>query len=147
MDWVIDKPVFKFKTKKGSQYRISKDGESQRNKSYHPEHGVEDQGVKRLYKYAYYLDTNDATDIAVATKTVSPFWIVVNQNVNQIGVITVNDGKAKFVTGPFDFEREPHIGISPIELEDLVYHEQIQAYYCRGYSHVGNSIVEVEVLK
>jgi hypothetical protein len=137
------KPILTFKTSKGSQYWLDEKGHSQRNKSYHPEHGVKDQGLKNPYDNVIFVNYMDAHHLVHGTTHRGKLRMIIRKG--KVGIVSLgSDHKLHFVSGPFDFSYEPRHGLSPIEIEYLKYSDTIKGYYVKGKYHIGNRIVELE---
>jgi hypothetical protein len=139
------KPILTFKTSKGSQYWLDEKGRSQRNKSYHPEHGIMDQGLKDPYGNIIFVNYTDARHLEHGTTHRGKRRMIIRKG--KIGIVSLgSDRKFHFVSGPFDFSYKPRLGFSPIEIEKLRYSENINGYYVKGKYHFGNKIVQLEYL-
>ena len=139
------KPVLTFKTSKGSQYWMDKRGRSQRYKSYHPEHGITDQGLQAIFHYVIFVDNRDASRLVAATFKYHKWRMFIRND--QIGILSLGSNKKyKLVSGPFDFSHQPTIGFAPIEFQQTEYSNGFQGYIIKGNIHVGNQIVAVRYL-
>lgn len=133
---VIDLKVAKiFKTAKGSLYTLYEDGSTVRDKSYHPEHGKEDVGIKEKSEKTFFIRPEDSRNIDIINAQGLPGTpIVAELEPGKIAVKYI-DGKyaGKFVSGTvtktFD---TPEVGLSPFEIWKGG----------RRY-HLGNKITEV----
>lgn len=133
-----------FETAKGSVYFISENYETIRFKSLHIEHGEADQGWKPIAENVAYVSEEDALYIAGVIR--GNCWLTVHaighSDVELCLVIrdrkTGTIGKSLEV---IDFQGKPGIGLSPIELFNLV--EMSPGVYKPNTVHVGNSITRI----
>lgn len=136
-----------FTTAKGSTYEVHDDGTTTRNKSYHPEHGPEDVGLKaRSARTIYVNSAEDASNLSGAGLS----------GVGPKGFrLVTRDGKATLVwenqngqwgtaasSRDIPFTTEPDVGKFPVEMwspKDDV------PGFAEAYSnqHGGNAITEV----
>lgn len=138
-------PILTFKTSKGSQYWLDKNGRSQRNKSYHPNHGFEDQGLKNPYDNVIFVNNSDASHLAYATVHKGTWWMIIRNG--KVGIITLGASNSlQIVSGLFNYRNKPLLGFAPIEIQKLKYAKNIKGYYVQGKFHIGNKIVEMEYL-
>jgi len=139
------KPVLTFETSKGSRYWVDAEGKTQRLKSYHPEHGIEDQGMKGVYPHCIYVDSDDAYKLAVVTST-RPIWLFLMDG--KVGFVSMKEAitQLEVICGPFNYEQEPRVGLSPIEIQELKQHKGTGADVVQGKYHIGNKIVDVKWL-
>lgn len=136
-------PMLTFKTSKGSQYWVDEKGRSQRYKSYHPEHGVKDQGLKEPYGNVIFVNYIDAHYLEHGITHRGKRRLIIRKG--KVGIVSVgSDRKFHYVAGPFDYSHKPILGFSPIEIEELKYSNSINGYYVKGKYHFGNKIVELE---
>jgi hypothetical protein len=140
-------PILTFKTAKGSQYWISEEGFSQRNKSYHPEHGHGDQGMKEVYNEVLYLDSKAAEKLGWGLKLQGDWWII--KRGQEIALLSLPKGSnsLRIEAGPFKYDTQPQMGLSPLELQGWIDWREwggIQAYCATGKIHLGNKITEVK---
>lgn len=139
------KPVVTFKTAKGSQYWVDEKGRSQRYKSYHPEHGTQDQGLKNPYRHIIFVDNTDADYLVLAAGGRKKKRMVIWKG--KIGIVSLrSDDKYYLVSGLFPYSDKPRIGFAPIEFNLLEYSSKIQGYYVQRNFHIGNKIVEMNYL-
>lgn len=108
-----------FKTEKGSVYQINDDGTTTRNKSYHPEHGQNDQGLQPSSNETFYVTEQDAEKLG-------EFQV----NGDNKSIQKSSDGRygVKYLsgkdTGKFESrtmtnaKRIPEEGLIPVELWD-----------------------------
>lgn len=137
-----------FTTSKGSTYEVHEDGTTTRNKSYHPEHGPKDVGLKARSAKTIYVDSAEASSnlSGAGLSGVGPkgFRLV------------MRDGKATLVwenqngqwgasasTRDIPFSTEPGVGKYPVEMwspkDDVPGHAE--AY---SNQHAGNAITEIK---
>jgi hypothetical protein len=109
-----------FTTSKGSTYQLHENGTTTRNKSYHPEHGVKDQGVQPQSEATFYVSSADAMKLGEIQALGGPARILA-----QPTSVTGHWG-VKYLEGPSagKFERrtvvkvetEPAVGLTPVEI-------------------------------
>ena len=122
-----------FTTSKGSTYTVNKGNKTTRNKSYHPEHGIEDQGIQPKSNRTFYVDKNDVNKLDIV-QTKGGFKTTID-------FIDDNNAAVKFVTGPnagkfikdtnVVIKDTPEVGLIPVEL------------FNKDRIHFGNEIIEV----
>ncbi|MBB6447440.1 hypothetical protein [Bacillus benzoevorans] len=135
------KPVLTFKTAKGSQYWVDERGRSQRYKSYHPEHGMNDQGLKNPYRHIIFVDNTNASHLVSAADSHNKYWMIIRKG--KIGIVALSsEHQYHLVSGLFPYSDQPHIGFAPIEFNILKHSSKIQGYYLQKNFHIGNKIVE-----
>lgn len=124
-----------FKTAKGSVYTLYEDGSTVRDKSYHPEHGEADVGIKEKSDKTYFIRPEDVYNLDIVIAEGLPGTPVVAEfEPGKIGVKYI-DGKhaGKFINGTvtkvFD---SPDVGLSPFEV-----------WQGGRKIHFGNKITEV----
>jgi hypothetical protein len=139
------KPILTFRTSKGSQYWLDERGRCQRNKSYHPEHGVKDQGLKNPYENVIFINYIDAHHLEQGRTHRGKLRMIIRKG--KVGILVLrSDHKLHFISGPFDLSYQPRLYFSPIEIEELKYSDSINGYYVKGKYHIGNKIVELQYL-
>lgn len=137
-------PVLTFKTDKGSRYWIDKNGRSQRYKFYHLDTSVKGQGLKELYDYIIFVSNTDADIIANATTTTGKWWMIIRRK--QLFIVNFISDNHLTIKGPFDIYYYPRIGLAPIEIMKMKYEENLQGYMVQKYFHIGNKIIELDIL-
>ncbi|SFA69553.1 MULTISPECIES: hypothetical protein [unclassified Bacillus (in: firmicutes)] len=139
------KPVLTFKTSMGSQYWLDEKGRSQRLKSFHPGHGVENQGLQEPYDHIFFVNNSDADYLDLATNHRGNWRMIFRKG--KIAIITIgSDNKLSIISGPFDFSYKPKLGLAPIEIKELEYKESVQGYFVKDSFHIGNEIVKLKYL-
>lgn len=131
-----------YETARGSVYFVDAQGRTSRYKSYHKEHGIEDQGIKRLTDYTVYVSESDAAYFAGPLH--GGFWLFFKELGEEdlelefcvFDKQTQSIGK-KFSTIPF--QTKPEIGLCPVELFDV--REIQQGIHMPSEIHPGNKIV------
>lgn len=124
-----------FKTAKGSVYTLYEDGSTVRDKSYHPEHGKEDVGVKEKSEKTFFIRPEDSRNLDVINAQGLPGTPIIAELEPGKIAVKYTDGKyaGKFVRGTETKTFEsPEIGLSPFEIWQGG----------RKY-HLGNKITEV----
>ncbi len=139
----IEQPILTFKTSKGSQYWLDEYGRSQRFKSYHPNHGVDNQGIREPYNHVIFVSNEHAHTLDLAADYKGKWWMIIRKSTICI-VAYDSEKQLRMIAGPFDFSFEPKLKLAPIEIKNLIYADSIQGYYVQGYFHIGNEIVELE---
>jgi hypothetical protein len=107
-----------FTTAKGSTYVLHDDGTTTRNKAYHPEHGVADQGLQPRSEQTFFVTPEDAQKLAEFQARGGPKTIIAPLGDGRFGL--------KYVEGPDagKFERRtvvngrtaPEVGLMPVEM-------------------------------
>lgn len=108
-----------FKTAKGSVYTLYGDGSTVRDKSYHPEHGKDDVGIKEKSEKTYFIRPEDARNLdIVVAEGHSGTPIIAEYEPGKIGVKYINGKYAgKFIDGTITKTfSEPEVGLSPFEV-------------------------------
>jgi RNA polymerase sigma-70 factor (ECF subfamily) len=132
-----------FTTAKGSTYTFGENGSTQRNKSFHPEHGASDVGLKEASEVTHFMDPEHAKAFG---------WLATaggNKRVIRRGdrlyPATWNDQQQKWGVSPSDkqgypFTNTPQLGMVPLELW-----QGKDGAQGREYSnwHPGNAIVDL----
>src|SRR4029077_1729118 len=123
-----------FTTAKGSTYVFHDDGTTTRNKAYHPEHGVADQGPQPRSEQTFFVTPEDAQKLGEFQVRGGPKTIVGPLGDGRFGL--------KYVEGPDagKFERRtvvtgrtaPDVGLMPVEM-----------WQGGSKVHFGNEITEV----
>jgi hypothetical protein len=122
-----------YRTAKGSVYQVHEDGTTTRFKTYHPEHGVADQGLQPRSEATVYVNAEDVNKLGEfqaigPTKAVAPLgdgrWGVKYLEGKDAGKF-----EARTVVTP---ETKPAVGLTPVEVFDSG--KQV---------HFGNEITEV----
>lgn len=146
-----DIPPGGYQTAKGSVYEVHDDGTTTRNKSFHPEHGAADQGLKsRSAKTIYVGSSAEAVNLSGAGLS----------GVGPDGFrLVLRDGKATLVwrnpngqwgasasSRDIPFTTDPAVGKFPVEMwraaEDVPGFTEVYAA-----QHAGNEIVAMEPRK
>jgi N-acetylmuramoyl-L-alanine amidase len=123
-----------FTTAKGSTYVLHDDGTTTRNKAYHPEHGIADQGPQPRSEQTFFITPEDAQKLAEFQTRGGPKTVVAPLGDGRFGL--------KYVEGPDTgkFERRtvvtgrtaPDVGLMPVEM-----------WQGGSKVHFGNEITEV----
>lgn len=138
-------PVLTFKTSRGSQYWVDKDGRSQRFKSYHPEHGVNDRGLKSLYQHIIFVNNADADQLLKAGSRGRRWQMIIKKGT--VGIVALGtNNKYQLVTALYPYVTRPQIGFAPIEFNILRYSGELQGYFPQKNVHIGNEIVAIKYL-
>ena len=124
-------------TAKGSVYGVYPDGSTVRFKSYHPEHGIKDQGLKPRSEITVYVTMDQANHwslmqashpdgVSMALKPVERgFWGI---------QYTAGPGKGRWAKGTiFQPKLKPRRGLLPVEL-----------WKFGSVVHFGNTITKIE---
>lgn len=122
-------------TSKGSTYELFPDNTTVRNKSFHPEHGAGDVGVKQRSERTYFVSKDDAVKLAEIQAQGGVKRVVAELSDGRIGVKYLEGGsagkfEARTVVAP---KQKPEIGDVPVELWDG-----------GANVHFGNKITEVQ---
>lgn len=148
----IEKPVaepetapvehaFTFKTSKGSEYEMTTDGKTIRNKAARPEHPG-DEGIKPQSEKTVFLDRDAANALS---PPVNKNWMVLDNGNGTVSLATQNaDGRWGISPSQKDvpYTNVPEIGKHPLELWDGIKSGNLGA---TGFNniHFGNEIVSV----
>ena len=127
-----------FTTAKGSTYQVNDNGTTTRNKSYHPEHGVEDQGEQPTSHQTVYVDRAGLNKLGMF-QSVAPDGLV-HQLVTDNGMAairrvdaTTGQASPEYRQSVTQVHSEPAVGLYPVEIWDN-----------GGTVHFGNKITNVE---
>ena len=127
-----------FTTAKGSTYQVNDNGTTTRNKSYHPEHGVEDQGEQPTSHQTVYVDRSGLNKLGMF-QSVAPDGLV-HQLVTDNGMAairrvdaTTGQASPEYRQSVTQVHSEPAVGLYPVEIWDN-----------GGTVHFGNKITNVE---
>ena len=133
--------AFTFKTSKGSEYEMTTDGKTIRNKAARPEHPG-DEGIKPQSEKTVFLDRDSANALA---PPVNKNWMVLDNGNGTVSLATQNaDGQWGMSPSQKDvpYTTVPEIGKYPLELWKGIKSETLGA---TGFNniHFGNEIVAV----
>lgn len=132
-----------FTTAKGSTYTFGKNGSTQRNKSYHPEHGSSDVGPKEASEVTHFMDPEHAKAFGWLATSGGDKRVI--RKGDRLYPATWNDQQQKWGVSPSDkegypFTNTPQIGMVPLELwhgKDGVHGREFSKW------HPGNAIVDL----
>lgn len=130
-----EKPVVAFRTEKGSTYTVHEDGTTTRVKSYHPEHGVKDQGEQPRSRRTVYVDPKEAQRLALPE---GGDWYL---QISPDGISVVRISKDGTIGKPIEtvaYSETPQIGMAPVELFGMITHPDGRVAY--NTLHLGNKI-------
>lgn len=126
-----------FTTAKGSTYQVNDNGTTTRNKSYHPEHGIEDQGEQPTSHQTVYVDRAGLNKLGMF-QSVAPDGLV-HQLVTDNGMAairrvdaTTGQASPEYQQSVTKVHSEPAVGLYPVEI-----------WNNGGTVHFGNKITEV----
>jgi len=133
--------AFTFKTSKGSEYEMTTDGKTVRNKAARPEHPG-DEGIKPQSEKTVFLDRNAANALAPPE---NKNWILLDNGNGTVSLATQNaDGLWGMSPSQKDvpYTTTPEIGKYPLELWKGIKNETLGATGFKNI-HFGNEIVAV----
>lgn len=133
--------AFTFKTSKGSEYEMTTDGKTIRNKAARPEHPG-DEGIKPQSEKTVFLDRDAANALS---PPVNKNWMVLDNGNGTVSLATQNaDGRWGISPSQKDvpYTNVPEIGKYPLELWDGIKSGDLGA---TGFNniHFGNEVVTV----
>lgn len=140
-----------FQTSKGSEYAVNDDGTTVRNKSFHPEHGVKDQGLKpRSEKTLYVEKPEDAAALSSAgLQGLGPHGARVVIKNGKASLLTWNIKENRWGISPGSRDiavtAEPQLGYAPLELWKKT--DDIPGYEAYSNMHAGNAITRLDGVK
>lgn len=103
-------PYMLFETSKGSKYYVGKKLRTQRNKSFHPEHGEDDTGWKEATDMAVFVPTAVAKEIA--PKIFGSFWLCFHQG--KLVLVSKLNGLVTPLKR-IEYSSVPEKGLCPVE--------------------------------
>jgi predicted RNA methylase len=133
--------AFTFKTSKGSEYEMTTDGKTIRNKAARPEHPG-DEGIKPQSEKTVFLDRDAANALAPPE---NKDWIVLDNGNGTVSLATQNaDGQWGMSPSQKDvpYTTVPEIGKYPLELWQGIKSETLGATGFKNI-HFGNEVVTV----
>ena len=126
-----------FTTAKGSTYQVNDNGTTTRNKSYHPEHGIEDQGEQPTSHQTVYVDRAGLNKLGMFQGTAPEglvHQLVTNNGVAAVRQVDATTGQAtpEYQQSVTQVHSEPAVGLYPVEI-----------WNNGGTVHFGNKITGV----
>lgn len=129
---IVSQPIFK--TSKGSIYTIHSDGTTTRDKSYHPEHGAEDVGIKPRSQQTFYVTEEGARKLGIIqAKGGGKMVVETRGDTHAAAKFLEGENKGKYAqTSLTEIKTKPEVGLIPVEI------------WNDGRNvHFGNKIVEI----
>lgn len=140
------RPIKQFQTAKGSVYQVHDDGTTTRNKSFHPEHGAADQGLKTRSERTIYVDPTVASELSGAgLNGLGPKGFRLALKDGKAWGLTWNNAADRWGVSPsakeIPFETQPRVGLSPVEGWRKT--NDVPGYEAYEGQHAGNAITGV----
>lgn len=133
-----------FRTERGSVYEVHDDGTTTRNKSYHPEHGPEDVGLKPRSEKTIYVDPSVAANLSGAGLS-GPDKFRLGLKDGKASLIWPNNRTGQWGTSDLSrdipFSETPQVGLAPVEAWGRT--NDVPGYETYSGQHAGNAITEM----